>query len=218
MYGATGNMRMRFHFGRWAFALTLAGVLLAQGRFEESKRLGFLYVRNAQFDRAAGKLEEVWEEQKPPDPAVAEHLALAYLNGEDRKTRRELFDRAVDLMNKSIAGGGQATFLVHHSHERAGVIQGSNWTKYCRGRLSIRPGRVTFVSEAGDRPGEDSFETEASGIREIKENTRSDRGIFQITLSTAGNKERGYNFAPRSLFAADSEVLVRLLRTHLSAK
>ncbi len=201
---------------RWIAPFLLAAALLAQGRFEESKRLGLLYVRNNQFDRAAGKLEEVWDGQKPPDPIVAEHLALAYLNGDDRKVRPELYDRAVGLMTKAIEAGGQATFLVHHSHERLGFVQGSNWTKYCRGRLSIRPGRLTYVSEAGDRPGEDSFEAEPSALREIKE-PRGDRGILQITLTQSG-KERGYNFAPRSLFAADSDALVRLLKAHLAAK
>jgi hypothetical protein len=203
------------HKGFRVFVFAVA--VLAQGRFEESKRLGLVYVRAGQFDRAAAKLEEVWDEQKPSDPVVAEHLALAYLNGDDRKTRGELYDRAVELMNKAIEGGGQATFLVHHSHERLGFVQGSNWTRYCRGRLSIRPGRLTYVSEAGDRPGEDSFEVDAAGVKEIKE-PRGDRGVWQITLTPAGSRERGYNFAPRSPFAADSDALVRLLKTHLSAR
>lgn len=176
--------------------------------------MGLQYVRNAQFDKAAAKLEEVWEQQQPPDPAVAEHLAIAYLNGEDRRNRKELAARAYEIMEKAVAAGGQATFLVNHSHERLGIIQGDNWTKYCRGRFSIRPGRVVFLSEAGDRPGEDSFDIEAGAIREIKENSRSSRGVFQVTIADSAGKKQTYNFAPRSFSQGDAETLVRLLKTH----
>ena len=71
--------------------------------------MGLQYVRNAQFDKAAAKLEEVWEQQQPPDPAIAEHLAIAYLNGEDRRNRKELATRAYEIMEKAVAAGGQAT-------------------------------------------------------------------------------------------------------------
>jgi len=202
---------------RFLFALGAMAAALAQsgGRFEQQKRQGLEYVRSGQFDKAAVKLEEVWEQQRPPDPLVAEHLAIAYLNGDDRKQQKGLEERALELMEKAIASGGQASFLVNHSHERVGLVQGSNWTKFCRGRLSIRAGQLSFLSEAGDRPGEDSFDTDAAGLKEIQRNPQSDRGVFQIKAMDTGGKQRTYNMVPRSWFAADSQAIVLLAEKHL---
>jgi len=206
---------------RWggvtAMAAAAAGLLISQsgGRFDEAKRLAFLNVRDGQFDKAAVRLEEVWEQQRPPDSAVAEHLAMAYLNGEDRKSRRDLEAKAYELMGKSIAAGGQATFVVNHSHEGFGAIQGNNWTRFCRGRLSVRPGRIIYVSEAGERVGEDSFDIEPAGLREFSEG-RGDRGVFRLRIRDAAGKERNYNMAPRSWSAQDTRELIRLVTAHVS--
>ena len=206
--------------GQLLIVLGAVGAALAQsgGSFEQQKRQGLDYLRNGQFDKAAARLEEVWEQQQPPDAMVAEHLAIAYLNGDERKQQRNLAERALELMEKAIAGGGQATFLVNHSHERIGLVQGSNWTKFCRGRLSIRPGQLSFVSEAGERAGEDSFDTDAAGLKEIQRNTQSDRGVFQIKAADTGGKQRTYNMVPRSWSAADSQAIVFLAEKHLLKK
>lgn len=77
-----------------------AGFLEAQsgGRFEEAKRMGMAYVQSEQFDKAAGRLEEVWEQDRS-DPAVGESLALAYLNTEERRTLPQLQKQAFAIEN-----------------------------------------------------------------------------------------------------------------------
>src|SRR5258707_959430 len=82
--------------------LLTGGSSLAQntGRFEEGKRLGLQYIAGAKFDRAAGKFEEIWD-QDQTDPLVAEYLAIAYLNGDDRKDHPELQRKAFELMQKA---------------------------------------------------------------------------------------------------------------------
>lgn len=181
------------------------------GRFDEAKRLGFIYLKDGKFDKAAGKLEEVWEMQNPPDAAVAEALAIAYLNGSDRESQPDLPQKAFDLMEKAIAGGGQATLLVQHSHERLGAIQGSTLTKYCSGRLSVKPGTLIFVAEAGEHPGEHSFELTPADLKDMGLNLDSSRGMFHIKTPKKGT----YNFVPKSGAKQDSEFFLSLIRKNL---
>lgn len=186
-----------------------------RGRFDETKRLGLIYIKNGQYDKAAGKLEEVWEMQKPSDPLVAENLAVAYLNGEDRKSQRDLDLKAFGLMEQAISGGGQATLLVLHSHEKLGLIQGNALTKFCSGRLSIKSGHLAFISEAGDHAGEDSFEFSAADFNGVEPNRDNSRGMFHIKGKDKRGKERTYNMVPKSWARNDSDFFLSLIRKHL---
>src|SRR5205814_10448614 len=85
------------------------------GRFEEAKRRAAAYLDGGEYDRAAARLEEVWE-QDQSDAAVAEGLAIAYLNGGDRTYRQGLEPKAQHLLQETIRLGGMATFIVQHSH------------------------------------------------------------------------------------------------------
>lgn len=196
-----------------AFAFSLCPAQ-SGGRFEAAKRLGLTYLSRGQYDKAAGNLEEVWEMQKPSDPLVAEFLAIAYLNGDDRKSQTDVEQKASGLMQKAIELGGQATLLVQHSHEKLGFIQGNELTKFCSGRLSVRPGRLTFVSEAGENPGKDSFEFTAADLKEAAPNSDTSRGMFHIKGRDKG-KERTYNMVPRSWARADSDFFLSLIHQHV---
>src|SRR5947207_1450786 len=103
------------------------------GRFEEAKRMALAYIRSEQFDKAAGRLEEVWEEDQS-DPTVAENLALAYLNTEDKHSLPELQQKAFGLIDKLAAMHARVSFIVHHSHEKLAWLQGREWHIYCSGR------------------------------------------------------------------------------------
>lgn len=185
------------------------------GRFEETKSLGLTYLHRGEYDKAAGKLEEVWEMQKPPDPLVAESLAIAYLNGDDRKSEAGLDQQAFTLLEKAIAMGGQATLLVEHSHEKLGFIQGNELTKFCSGRLTVRPGKLTFVSEGGEHPGQDSFEFAADGLKEAAPNSDTARGMFHIKGRDSKGKERTYNMVPKSWAKTDSDFFLSLIHKNL---
>src|SRR5436190_24013968 len=101
------------------------------GRFEAAKRMGMAYINNEQFDKAAGRLEEVWEQDKS-DAVVGEFLAVAYLNSEDRRSLLQSQEQAFAIIHKLVAAGSRVTFLVQHSHEKLGWLEGRELNQYCR--------------------------------------------------------------------------------------
>jgi hypothetical protein len=169
------------------------------------KRLAVGYVETArdggQFDKAAAKLEEVWD-QDQSDPGIAEALGIAYLNGADREYNPAVEAKAVALMEKSIAGGGRATFLVKHSHEHL-FATGHTVTKYCAGKLSIRTGRLVYVAVQEGREPAHTFDIAASEI-EIGEPDSHD-GMVQIRFRLDG-KQVTYSFLPRDGNAKDGRI------------
>jgi hypothetical protein len=176
------------------------------GRFDALQNLAEDYLKNGQFDRAAGKLEEVWEQEKT-DPVVAEKLAMAYLNGDDRRYRKEVFVKARVLQERAIALGGRATFLVRHSHGR--ISSGLN---YCGGKLSISPGKVVYVPQPVQGVEEHPFEI-GSTTEKLDVTDADTSGEFKI-------KTKGKNFTlkPRNGLKEDSDNIVALIRQHMSMK
>ena len=126
--------------------LSLCSILLhgqQTGRFATLKSQAFTLFERGQYEQVAGKLEEVWE-QDQSDPKVAEYLAIGYLYGE-----RDL-NKARPVMKAAIERGGQATFLVQHSHERSGILGGGPLNNYCTGKMSVVPGKLTFTADSGE--------------------------------------------------------------------
>jgi hypothetical protein len=115
----------------------------ANGRFATLKAQAFDAFQKAKYAEVAGKLEEVWE-QDQTDAKVAEYLAMGYLYGEHNAAK------AHPLMQTAISLGGQATFLVHHSHEHGNLLSGGTMNQFCTGRISITPGKLSFVSDSGE--------------------------------------------------------------------
>ena len=134
----------RFLTSIWLLGFCPLGFLGAQqnGRFADLKAQAFAAFDKGKYAEVAGKLEEVWEEDQS-DAKVAEYLAMGYLYSE-RSTAK-----ARALMEKAVALGGQATFLVVHSHERMGFIQGDLITNFCAGKISIFPGKLNFIADSG---------------------------------------------------------------------
>jgi hypothetical protein len=192
---------------------TLPTIVFAQGggRFEESKRLALAYMESNQYDRAAGKLEEIWE-QNQSDPDVAEWLAVAYLNGQDRDSQSGVETKSLALMEQSLRLGGKATLLVQHSHERLGWLQGHTINNYCSGKLSVSPGRLVFIAVARRGLEEHSFDFPADEVR-ISGPSQDDMGAFQIKT-----KSKTYSLIPRTRNRKDSELFVSLLQQQLRGK
>src|SRR6266508_418780 len=90
--------------------LFAGGMVLAQsgGRFEEAKRMALAYINSEQFDKAAGRLEEVWE-QDQSDLTVGENLALAYLNTEDKHSLPSLQKQAFAIIENLAAKNGRVS-------------------------------------------------------------------------------------------------------------
>ena len=128
-----------------AFSAHIAVPAHAQqnGRFAVLKNQAFDLFTRGKYAEMAGKLEEVWE-QDQSDAKVAEYLGMGYLYGERSASK------ARTVMMAAIALGGQATFLVQHSHEHLGVLNGSTMNQYCTGRISITPGKLNFIADSGE--------------------------------------------------------------------
>lgn len=126
----------------YLFVLGLAATAQQNGRFASLKSQAFDYFDRGQYDKVAGKLEEIWE-QDHTDLKVGEYLAMGYLYGE-----RDL-SRAEPVMKEVVQKGGQATFLVQHSHEKLGILNGDTINNYCSGKMSIVPGKMSFVANDG---------------------------------------------------------------------
>lgn len=199
--------------GLFSVVLVMTALAPAQtsGRFEEAKRLGVSYLESGQFDKAAGKFEEIWEENQS-DAMVAENLALAYLNGEGRRRDSGIAKKALELMKKAVDLGGRAPMLVLHSQERMSALQGREFTNYCSGTLGFRPGKVQFVvtkchSTAKAQP----FDLSPNDIQEIDYDNGGKRGGFRIKT-----KDRTFHMAPRTFLREDADLIMDLARQYLA--
>jgi hypothetical protein len=197
----------------WLLCAVFALTAMAQngGRFELTKRQALAYLESSQFDKAAGKLEDIWEQEKT-DATIAEDLAIAYLNGEDRQLHDEVAEKAHALAEKAIKLGGRATFLVQHSHQ-LGVLQGKTIIDYCSGKLSISPGKLVFVAQAGKTADAHSFEMTAA---EFTMTPSDSIGAFQI--KGVARKSKHYTILPRSRVKADGDWIVALINEHVRAQ
>ncbi len=130
---------------RLSVALLLIGVAQAQqnGRFATLKSQAFEYFDRGRYEQVAGKLEEIWEQDRS-DLKVGEYLAIGYLYGEND------LSKAQPIMKEVVEKGGQATFLVQHSHEKLSILNGDTINNYCSGKMSIAQGKMSFVADDGE--------------------------------------------------------------------
>jgi hypothetical protein len=127
----------------WCLLAGLTAIGQENGRFAGLKAQALEYFQRGQYAQVVGKLEEVWE-QDQTDPKVAEYLAMGYLYGESDAKKAE------PVMLAAIAHGGQATFLVQHSHERSTILSGDTMNNYCTGRISVANGKMDFIADSTD--------------------------------------------------------------------
>jgi hypothetical protein len=196
--------------------LSLTPVAFGQsgGRFEDAKRIAQQYLDSNQFDKAAAKLEEVWEQDKT-DPTVAEGLGIAYLNGDDRRYNPGVADKASKIMEESLKLGGKATFLVQHTHEGKVVklVTGGDSLKYCDGKLSVSHGKLTFVMKQLKGVEDHSFEATAD---QVKVSGPNGSGGFKISRRV-DTKSKDYSMAPRNGNKADTSLILSLIHEQLGA-
>lgn len=175
----------------WMVACTLG--LFAQGgggRFEESKRIGLAAMRDGKFERAVAKLEEVYESD-PNDAAVAEALAIGYMNSDDRKQDPTLDGKARKILARQLEKGSRAVFLVQLNLSSS--FYGSSITNFCSGPLIIESGKLSFQCEKGDVKPDHSFSFVPSEIKDMGDRFDKGRGMFFIKSG-----KRTYNFYPAS--------------------
>jgi hypothetical protein len=165
--------RLSHSYQTFCVLLILSGLGNGQqnGRFASLKSQAFTAFDRGQYAQVAGKLEEIWE-QDHSDPKVAEYLAIGYLYGEHN------VEKAKPLMNAALEAGGQATFLVQHSHEKAHIpLTGDHVANYCTGKMSIRPGKLIFTADSG----EDSVTFDPEDLKQFQV-LGGEPGRFQIKV------------------------------------
>lgn len=167
--------------------------------------MGMAFIASGQYDKAAGRLEEVWE-QDQTDPVVGEYLALAWLNTQNRRALPVLEKQAFELLDKLSKAGERITFAVQHSHEKMSWLQGRELNQYCSGKLNISKNKVTFTSEKGDPKSKHTFDFSANRLG-VTENKGDHRGTFQLKTP-----EDRYFFATSNRNAGEAEYIVSLLR------
>src|SRR2546423_4724411 len=134
--------------------------------------------------------------QQPTAYSIIGTLALYY--GQNVNT-------AEQAMRAAIERGGAAAFHVYHDHN--GSVGG-----YCEGAVFITKAGVSF--KAND--GRDTFETADSNIKEAKVNAfvGSEVGAFHIKPLQKINGRDNFNFAPLSRSKAESELIIRLIKSY----
>jgi hypothetical protein len=121
-------------------------------------------------------------------------------------------------MRKAIELGGSASFRVFHDHANG------SFNQTCSGTLFVTKSNVTYKAD----DGVDTFETEDSGIKEIKTNTLAggafgvlmggkDRGAFHVKVRRASDT-KNYNFAPLTEKRAESELIIKLVQGYGGVK
>src|SRR5437868_2788492 len=118
--------------------------------------------------------------------------------------RRDV-NSAEQAMRAAIERGGSAAFHVYHDHDGA-------FGQYCEGSFFITKTGVSF--KAND--GRDTFETEDSNIKEAKTNTFMgvNLGAFHIKPLQKINGRDNFNFAPLSRSKAESDLIIRLIKSY----
>jgi len=121
-------------------------------------------------------------------------------------------------MRKAIELGGSASFRVFHDHANG------SFNSTCAGTLFVTKSNITYKAD----DGVDTFETEDTGIREIKTNNFAggafgvmlggkDRGAFHIKVRRASDT-KNYNFAPLTEKKAESELIIKLVQGYGGVK
>ncbi len=121
--------------------------------------------------------------------------------------------QAFVIIDKLVAAGSRVTFLVQHSHEKLGWLQGRELNQYCRGRLSIDNHRMIYISEKGEKKSQHSFDLGAGDLKGIALNQDDHRGTFQLKFA-AGN----YFIATRNRNRNEASRIVDLIQQQLGPK
>ena len=171
------------------------------GRFAEQTAQGIQLVERSRYNQAINVLEEIWEQDRS-NPVVAENLGIAYLYGDRNAAKARRY------MEQAIAGGGRASFLMQHAHEKVPVIA-TEMSDYCPGRLSIYPGRLAFTAGVADH----SFTIPAGEFKEIKANRWFGKGEGVYHIKTL--EKKNYNLRPRTWSEQEMGLVLELISKYV---
>lgn len=161
---------------------------------------GLRATREARYAEAINALEEAVDRGRRT-PVVLENLAIAHLYGERNLAK------ARELMKASLAAGGQATFVVRHSHQRSILVGGLE--DGCAGRLSLSPSRLTYQGQEDKH----SFSVSWDELVTVKKSRLEigKKGRFTLRLRQQGN----YEFTSGTWMPEEAQLLFELVEISL---
>ena len=137
----------------------------------------------------------------PSRPTAYQLLGFAQLYG--------AFDiaSAEQSMRAAMERGGSAVFYVYHDHGAGNFTSG-----YCEGSFFVTKSGVSYKAKDGNH----TFEADKANIKEAKTNSLmgAGYGVFHIKVTQADGKSKNYNFMPATKNAAESNLLIRLIRAY----
>jgi len=109
---------------------------------------------------------------------------------------------AATAMRAAVDRGGSAAFGITHDHS-------GNFQSYCQGSLYVNKYGISYRSNDGSH----SFNANYNAVKEAKENSfvGSNLHSFHIKVNENG-KTKNYNFAPGTLNAAETNLILTLMR------
>ena len=109
-------------------------------------------------------------------------------------------------MRAAVERGGSASFSVTHDHD--GFFQ-----TYCQGSLYLNSQGVSYRSNDGNH----SFAVNYAAVSQAGQNSFVGANIYSFHIKVIENKKtRNYNFAPGTFSAAESNLILELLESHLA--
>ena len=115
----------------------------AAGELGLKGKMGIELVEHKSYDRAIQFLEDGLIET-PDNPILYENLGVAYLGCSSSLDSETCLKKAEQSMDKAIALGGHATFIVDRSLDKMHLVKGTNLLNMKRGLLQIGKGQIVF--------------------------------------------------------------------------
>ncbi len=186
-----------------------AGSPPAAGELGPKGKMGVESVENKSYERAIQFLEEGLTET-PDNPVLYEYLGIAYLSCSSSLDSETCLKKAEQSMDKAIALGGHATFIVDRSLDKAHLVKGTNLLNMKRGLLQVGKGQIEF------KPNKDESGTITIPQDDLKSfgmNSYSGKAINMFHLST--KKQGNLDFRTADFSSDEARLLFRLIERNL---
>lgn len=181
----------------------------ASGDLGPKGKMGIELVENKSYDRAIQFLEDGLIET-PDNPVLYENLGVAYLGCSSSLESETCLKKAEQSMDKAIALGGHATFIVDRSLDKLHLVKGTNLLNMKRGLLQIGKGQIVF------KPNKDEagvITIPQDDLKSFGLNSYTGKTINMFHLST--KKQGNLDFRTADFSSDEARLLFRLIERNL---
>ncbi len=181
----------------------------ASGELGPKGKMGVELVENRSYDRAIQFLEDGLNET-PDNPVLYENLGIAYLGCSSSLDSETCLKKAEQSMDKAIALGGHATFIVDRSLDKLHLVKGTNLLNMKRGLLQISKSQIVF------KPNKDEagiITIPQDDLKSFGLNSYTGKTINMFHLST--KKQGNLDFRTADFSSDEARLLFRLIERNL---